>query len=313
MCQLNIYCVPKTVKKEKVIILLNTAFGVDIAECIDEEKPIAELNEDYSFFICAGMRCNCGSFLAAHHDYEGNDTYKELNKNLQNAEIERLERIRDFMEQKDYKKMRRLFDKEVKKLWKAIEIAGEDVRNEEIRLTDEVMDREDLSEDEKNRLMHEEVYPKVNELLTKMEARPQNIAAMQAYQDFIQKNDLMWQSWCYELKRTNPERTEMVEINDFISGNEGSETYEIEMPSNCIYDVIESKKRESLKEIVQEYEEIKAFIKSVLKIVKEIKLFAFWQDGATITVKCKKAIKYSDIKIDDIAFLKYNELLTVTR
>ena len=63
MCQLNIYCVPKSLEKVKVLKLMDEVLGYSFAECIDEENPIPTLKDEYSFYIVGGMRCNCSSVL----------------------------------------------------------------------------------------------------------------------------------------------------------------------------------------------------------------------------------------------------------
>ena len=49
----------------------------------------------------------------------------------------------------------------------------------------------------------------------------------------------------------------------------------------------------------------------ILEQSDEVKLLSFWQDENSPVVKNEKFVMRSDLKIDDIIFLKDNELLTI--
>jgi len=63
--------------------------------------------------------------------------------------------------------------------------------------------------------------------------------------------------------------------------------------------------------IENEYEDLVKFIDAILEEVDEVKLLSFWQDGDAPFVKNEKYVMRKDLKIDDIIFLKDNELLTI--
>ena len=62
-----------------------------------------------------------------------------------------------------------------------------------------------------------------------------------------------------------------------------------------------------------EYVELKNFIDEILKHANEIKLYSFWQDGEPLYIKNEKQVYQDELKIDNIIYLNYNELLTIEK
>ena len=60
-----------------------------------------------------------------------------------------------------------------------------------------------------------------------------------------------------------------------------------------------------------EFENLKAFVDEILEDAGEVKLFSYWQDGEMPTIEKENYVFQSDFKIEDIIYLKYNELLTI--
>ena len=312
MCRLNLYFIPKCVDRKAVFDLFGNVYGYKVPACIDDEEPLEELKENYGAYIDTEMRCDCDSIVGRFDGYGNSLPWDEFMRAHDRAEVERLEKIRDFMEGKTYKKEKKTFEKQHEKLLTALDDAIADVRDAEMRMTDEVMERTDITDDEKNRLLHEKVYPEMNRLSEEAEKRPARLAAMKAYQKFSEENQTMCDSWLYTLKRSKPKKTKMIPLDDFLSGNEASEEIEVEMPSNCIYDAIDAARSSSTKYLAEaEYKSLLAFIDAVLAKSGEIKLLTFWQDGLPVRIDKRREVKRADLKIDDIVFLGYHELLTV--
>lgn len=300
-------------EQSKVIELFCTVGGYETAECINAENPIVELKEEYNLFINTACRCNCGTVLAHYNEVSSGESWLEFKKSTKAKEVARLESIKEIMEKKTYKKEKKAFEKQRDKVWSKIEETDGDIGEIEEKLTTEIMDREDLSMEEKSRLMNEKVYPKINKLMDERELLPERMKAMQAYSEFLQKNQLIYDSTIYELKGQKQETIPMVTMQDFMEEKEDAEIFNYEVPSNCIYDVIDRVKNEDGNTIEKEYDEMKAFIAEVLKHTNEIKIFAFWQDGTDIVVNNRKRITFDELKMEEIVFLKYNELLTITK
>lgn len=306
MCQLNIFLVPKEVKENKVLSMMKDVFGYEVAENIDSEKPLKK--DGYSFYISGGMRCNCGSLPCKYQEEDNSLSFDETVEKLIKNEKDRLVKIRDFMEQKDYAKKRSEFDKLLKKYSKDMQAAFNDAGKIERKLTDKIMKDKTLSDEEKSKKLHEEVYPKVNELLSQTDKD----FRVKAYHDFIKENSLMWGSYMLTLKRSKPKKEKAIPLKK--DKVEKEEIIEIEIPSFCIYDMIdEVDKKFNKKGMEGEFFEIKEFAKKVLEQTDKIALVSFWQDGEEFIVNNEKSVKFADFKIEDLAYLKYGEILTIEK
>ena len=303
MCQLNIYCVPKSVKKEKVLSLMNECMGYSVAECIDEENPVPSLKNDYSFYTIGGMRCNCDS-LPCKFQYENNDlTFAEQWANIIDKERARLNEFKEFMEQDGYDEKRNAFDKEYKKLSKKMQQAYTAAQTFERQATDKVLDDESLSDEQKNKLLHEEVYPEVNRLLEQVD-RDERV---KAYYQFLNDNALMWNTYMLTKKRAKKKKAKKSPVQD-------EDVVEIEIPSLCIYDLIDDiEKRNGRSSGEREYAEICDFIDNVLALTTDIKIICYWQDGEELKVNAQKTINRKDMTIESLIYLKHCELLTIEK
>lgn len=311
MCQLNIYCIPKSVDKEKVLEYMRVKLGYAVAECIDDEAPVPSLKDGFSFYISGGMRCNCGSVLCSHQDDQNGLSYAELKEKLKSENLDKLLQIKELMEQADYPKKKKAFEKRLDTLWKRVDKSTKDIAEKERELADTVFARKDISDEEKQRIMHEEVYPKVQELMNQAEKRPEYVDAMDEYRKFCDENQVMWQSIIYTLKRD--ENVKEFDFNDLSTANPDEETFEFILPSNCIYDAIERAKTGEFKQSEKEFDEIKKFAQEFLKQADEFKILCYWQDGDEPSVTGEHTVTLDEFDIDCTVFLKYNCLLTIKR
>lgn len=63
-----------------------------------------------------------------------------------------------------------------------------------------------------------------------------------------------------------------------------------------------------------EFDCLKNFIGGVLKKTDEINILSFWQDGEPyVEIKNKEDISFNDLKIENLIFLNYNDLLTIRK
>lgn len=307
MCQLNLYCVPKTVDPEKVVKILNESFNCSVAEHLgDGDYFIEGLEEKYNFFACAGMRCNCGSIISRFQCHDNTLNWKELKQNLVNAEFEKLNKVKTLLESPDYKKRLAEYEKTQKRLWAECEKTSRNIAKLEEKLTSQIMDRTDISDKEKSRLMHEQVYPEINRLHMENEKQPNRMAAMKKYQEFMQKNNDLITSSLYTTKKVVSEKLK------FASDNGEEIVQEITIVKN-IYDAIEEAKQTSHNQEEAEFAEIKDAIKNLLEVATEVKLMAFWQDDEPIKVNQEYKVKLADFDILDVIYLEYKDLLTITK
>ena len=310
MCQLNLYCVSKTVDPQKVITILNNCFNCSVAEHLGKNDYYVEgLEADYNFFACAGMRCNCGSMISRYQDATEQVSWQELRTNEINKEVERLTRVALVMEQPNYKQLLNNYKKTQAKLWAEYQRTEADLRKAEKELFDSVRNRTDLTEQEKEDLMIKEIYPKLQTLHTELNEVPEHKKAVEAYRKFMQENDALIASSLYTLKPHKPGKRKHIYYDE--SGQEHVEYYPT--TSSNIYDVIQEKKETFFKFEETEFSEIKASIESILKLTNEVKIYSFWQDGDPLVVNERYEISLDDFNETCAVYLKYKDLLTIKK
>lgn len=308
MCQLNLYFVPKTVDKDKAIEIFNNTFDTKICECVTDEN-IVKGYKNYNVYICAGMRCNCGSVIGSLQDRKTYDSWEFVKEESIKAQLEEFNAIKDLLEQKDYKKKFDEVSKKQKELFELYNKVGSDVGAIERKLIAEVEDRTDLTLEEKSKILHEEVYPKIQEMLTERENLPNRQEALKNYQNFMQENKLMISSGFYSLTRPESPTTKEIVVRE----DGTKEEVEFLNFSNCIYDMIENIKNPSNDVEKVEFENLKNAVKEFLKICDDVKILAFWQDEDEVAVNDEIEYSFDEFNIESIAYLKYKDLLTITK
>lgn len=245
MCQLNLYIVPKTVKKEVVLEIMKDCFYYQNPECVSAENLLPEVQELFDVYVSAGMGCNCGTVQTCYQDGFDGKSWLEVKKEIMLEKIEKLNRIKLLLEREDYL----------------------EYKNNVLKKSQEIENR--LKE------LRDEEYKNV----------------MKEWQVFFSENSLLYEAMMrYEkIKTENGKEIVYHNIDDDINNIEKIE----------------------FKNIENEYKDLVRFIDSILELTDEVKLLSFWQDENSPIVKNEKFIMRSDLKIDDIIFLKYNELLTI--
>lgn len=307
MCQLNVYFVDKKIPSGKVLDLMKKA-GFEIAQqtdCFMGDKAFEHCNA----YTNAAMGCNCGSLISKLQDSK-HKNFEELKTLAVNDEVERLEKMKELMTAKGYKKKLDAFEKQLELLRKKRESLTKTVRQYEQKLTDETMNRTDLSDEEKSRLMHETVYPKIHELILETEKRPEVAAINTEMQKFIQAHQILWDSSMYTLEKPD----NAVDFKDFPAGGQTDENPVIIIPSNYIYHAIENAKKPAvLAQYEGEYGQIRSFAESILSQTDQIKILSFWQSGEDESVRPETAISYNNFSIDSLLTLRYLHPLKIIR
>lgn len=302
MCQLNVYCVPKTLEKQKVLNLMKELMGFEVAECIDDEQILDDLKEQYSFYISGGMRCNCDSLPCKFQD-QPQLTYSECWKKIIDDQFEKFNTLKEFMERKEYESEKKAFDKLYKKYSKEMNSAFDSVRKFEQEKSCEIMENKNLSDQEKSKLMGEEVYPKVNELMQEVEKDER----VKRYYAFLEENRVMWETYALTKKREKKKKVKALSVD-------GEESVELDFPSLCIYDLIDNlSKTTGEKDGLKEYADIRSFVEGILNEVPQMKIICYWQDGEWLKVESEKKVKLNEFTIETLCHLKYCELLTIEK
>lgn len=150
--------------------------------------------------------------------------------------------IKELMESDGYEQKRQAFEEESERLSAEIGRYTAPIGEWEEQMTQNIMDDDTLSDEQKQRKMQNEVYGKVDEMYRQAERSEEYQRAAERHRKFMKSNELMWDSTLYNLKRTSPESLPFINLTKALAGEE-SEEIEFEMPSDCIYDQIEEQQK----------------------------------------------------------------------
>ena len=243
MCQLNLYIVPKSVNKERVLNLMKDYFYYDKPECVTEENILVDVQDNNNVYVSAGMGCNCGTVQGSFQQENSTKPWQELKQEKMNAEREKLLRFKALLESEDYVEKRNEFTQKL----------------------------EELGEKRNNAKGQE-----ADDLLKEMQ---------KMFQD-----DMFMVSMRYERRKTENGK---------------------EIVFHTIDEDLENLEKFVCGTTETEFKNLKAFVDEILEDSGEVKLFSYWQDGEMPTIEKENYVFQSDFKIEDIIYLKYNELLTI--
>ena len=181
MCQLNLVFVKTSTNKK---ILKN-----------NEYEYFRKDFKNFSPYV-KGF-CNCGSFVGSMSEYTGN-SYLEMTEQLNNSELERLNKIKDFMTKPDYKKQKEKYIADKEKLSNALEKFFEPMSSYE-------MEQINLLETKyKGKALEKQIellYKDLDKKLQEIENSSEYKSAEARFNEFIEKNKLMEESTLYYLTK----------------------------------------------------------------------------------------------------------------
>ena len=244
MCQLNLYIVPKTVKKEKVLDLMKKYFCYDKPECVTEENLLYDVQDENNVYVSAGMGCNCGTVQGSFAEEDKKMPWIELKNAKIQAEQERIAKIKEMIEQEDFLERKNKFYQKLEELNNA-------------RMSASGKDAEEL---------------------------------LLETQKLIQENGLILETMTYELQKIDDDKAVIT-----FNSNED----------------LQNTQKRVCENFEKEFENIKAFVDEVLKEAEDVKLLSFWQDGDLPKIESEEYVWQDEFKIEDVIYMKYNELLTI--
>ena len=102
MCQLNLYIVPKTMKRDVVLDIMKNCFSYQEPECVTSENLLVEVQDDCDVYISAGMGCNCGTIQTSFQNEDKFDSWNDIKIDMVNREKEKMLKIKSLLERDDY-------------------------------------------------------------------------------------------------------------------------------------------------------------------------------------------------------------------
>lgn len=133
-----------------------------------------------------------------------------------------------------------------------------------------------MKQEEQIKMIHEILYPKVNEMYKTLENNKEYQNALKEYQNYLIKNTDLNYSIYYDIK----EKEKTVYEYDF------SDFYE-------------------------QFSNLKDAFIDVLKLAKEIYIYPFWQDEDLLEIKDERQVMIENLNIEDLIFLPYKNLLQI--
>lgn len=270
MCQLNLYMVPKSVPKEEVISIFEKH---NLYIIKDSYYKFNDLARNYEFYS-ANSGCDCSSIISRLRE-ENVSNFNAYKIRKKNEEIEKLNKMKRLKTSKEYDTKVKEFENQRDKLWDVLESFSKHIDDYETEEQEKIF-KSNLKQEEQIKMIHEILYPKVNEMYKTLEKNKEYQNALKEYQNYIIKNTDLNYSIYYDIK----EKEKTVYEYDF------SDFYE-------------------------QFSNLKDAFIDVLKLAKEIYIYPFWQDEDLLEIKDERQVMIENLNIEDLIFLPYKNLLQI--
>ena len=294
MCQLNLVFVKNSENKK---ILKNNEYEY--------------FGEDFkSFSPYVKGFCNCGSFVGSMSEYTGN-SYIEMIEELNNSELERLTKIKNFMNKPDYKKQREKYIADREILSNALEKFFEPMSNYEMEQINLLETKYKGKALEKQRDL---LYKDLDEKLQEIENSAGYKSAEAKLNEFVKNNELMEESTLYYLTKDDEDNDskseEILDDELFEDLDDAIEIIDVTEESFVIDTVIQ-KLESRYQNDYNVFSEYKDLFENLLKNEDYILFCCIWDKPKKMSIKKEVTIK--DITIEDLASLEYNQILKVCK
>ena len=295
MCQLNLVFV-KNFKNKKVL----------------ENNGYNYFGEDFkSFFPYIKGPCNCDSFVGSMSEYTGN-SYLKMIENLNATELERLNKIKDFMNKSDYKKLKEEYVADRETLSNALEKFFEPVSNYEMEQINLLENKYKGNALEKQM---ELLYKNLDKKFQEIENSSEYQSAQRKLNDFIERNELMEESTLYYLTKEDEEndnKFEEILDNDFFEdiANLDDSIESIDIPEDSlVIDTVIQRLENKYPNDYNVFLEYKQLFENLLENEDLILFCCIWDKPENMSIE--KEVNIKDIKIEDLASLEYNRVLKI--
>lgn len=289
MCQLNLVFVKNSINKE---ILKNNEYA-----CFGENfKAFSPYVKGF---------CNCGSFVGAMSDYAGN-SYLEIVNELNSSELERLNKIKTFMSKPDYKDLKRKYMAEKDKLANTLENFISPLFDYEMEQHELLQTKYKGQELEKQM---ELLYKNLDKKMHEIESTPEYKSAEAKFNNLTERNKLMDESILYYLTKED-EESDRKANGLFMEFDNNIETLDAPEESLVIDNVIKrvQNKYENDYSVFLEYKQL---FEKLLENEECILFCCIWDEPEKLSIE--KEINISNLKIEDLASLEYNQILRICK
>ncbi|MDF2511315.1 MAG: hypothetical protein K0S04_1181 [Herbinix sp.] len=285
-------------------------------------------SEGYSMFYenLLGLKayqagyCNCGSFVGSMIEKKGM-SYEKALATMKREKLERLYLVRELLYQPNYEEMKESYEQRRDALLQELQPFWEQISNYEMKQMEELEDKFPGDELLKER---EELYTRLGDMTQEIELEPEYVIKQEAYQSFLRENAIMNDSVIYyktkeEEEKSSPNSIPLSELLGFefeeemeeIEGTMPFRMIDMEPQSMVIDEVIAREENDTYKSHKEEYEEYRQLFERLLEYTPSLRFATIWSE--TKELQNVKTVDINSFQIDDLAFLDYNEMVTITK
>lgn len=260
--------------------------------------------------------CNCDSFVGSLIEKKGMNYYDVIAKSKKDK-LERLYYIKNMMNQSDYKERKEIFLQNQTKLSEEMHVLSQHIGDYELVQSDAIDEKYSGKDHDKQM---EKLYKEISEMYIELEARPDFQKSNDIYRKFLSENDLMNESTRYYLTKKEEEEKNQYEYSTPLlvlvdskenQNLENAKTIQVEVKSLIIDEVIcRTEKEEFLINIV-EYNYYEKLLSNLLNYDQSVIFSTIWSEPNEL--KIVKTIGIDSFKIDDLAFLDYDDAICLTK
>lgn len=294
-------------------------FNVIFVNNSNNEK-ILEHNEYYRqswnfkhYFPYIKGVCNCGSFVGSMADFPYNN-YSQMLEELNSEELQKLNKIKEFMNRPSYKKEREKYIAQRDILSSDVEKFFETMSNyemEQINLLEAKYNGKKL--EKQINLLYKDIEEKSLEILNS----PEYIAAEEKLNKFVEKNQLMDESTLYYLtkedEQKDKESQEMLDDDLFEDIDVLTDTIEyIDIPEeSLVIDTVIENLKSRYQADYNDFLEYIYLFETLLENEEYILFCCIWNKPEKLSIE--KEVNIKDVKIEDLSSLKYNKILKIVK
>lgn len=256
--------------------------------------------------------CNCNSFVGSLCGKKELGYYNAI-ETTKKEKLERLYQIKKLMNQQDYEIKREQFKQQQMKLLHDMNILTEHISDFEREQTKEI--RNNNSGEILNEKLNE-LYRKLEKMHKELESQPDYKYMHEAYVNFIKENELLNESIRYYLSREEVERvrSQVIPLSELLNFDEDPneiEGIQVEIELPVIDEVIAREENNTFADNQEEFNDLQQLFYKLSEQVQSFMFATIWSEPDNL--KMSGTVNIDSFKIDDLAFLEYNEMICITK
>ncbi len=300
----------------------------EIAESIMQKESFNKWYDDLlGSMACQKSYCNCDSFVGSLCDKKELG-YSKAIEMCKKEKLEKLYQIRELMKSPGYVEEREKFKLNHMEWIKQMEVFTKHIAEFEIKHMEEL--QRNYSGEELNKNI-EMLYQKLDDMRKEVEANAEYRSKQEAYYKFHQENEIMNSSQGYFLtqeeeksafnpgiplsellgyKRLESEKLEYDELEYEELEYEVMDTVKVEIESHVIDEVITREENNTYAKNSNEFMYYHQLFSILLEQIPSLMFATIWSEPNEL--KTIMTVDIKSLKIDDLAFLDYDEVICIT-